>query len=288
MTVVREGSLRKAADRLGISQVVVSEHVRALEDRLGEQLLDRRAGGPATVNEAGRRAEAGANIILSSVGDLIEEFGGSIRQREITVAVHPFIFRNCHEPVAKLKERWPELRLKFDFDNHTPEQLLSMINQREIDMAVFFALEESDAPRSEFAYEEPLGVFVSPKHPLAQRSLVRGQDLREFPIIHLSKIRALRPLIDRVLKRIGAGGSEVAMETDEFGLILSSVARGQGYVCMFSATESEGDQASGLQMVEIQTPVPALQVRIAYRPMALNDPILSSLRDIFNWRRPDE
>ena len=44
-TVVQEGSMAKAASRLGISQPAVSEVIAALEDALGVRLFDRNARG---------------------------------------------------------------------------------------------------------------------------------------------------------------------------------------------------------------------------------------------------
>ena|SRR5215203_1211699 len=45
LTVVQEGSMAKAASRLGISQPAVSEVIAALEDALGVRLFDRNTRG---------------------------------------------------------------------------------------------------------------------------------------------------------------------------------------------------------------------------------------------------
>src|SRR2546428_13394458 len=51
--VAELGSFSRAADALSLTQPTVSEHVRALEDELGVQLLDRLGRG-ATPTHAGR------------------------------------------------------------------------------------------------------------------------------------------------------------------------------------------------------------------------------------------
>ncbi|RYD81720.1 MAG: LysR family transcriptional regulator, partial [Verrucomicrobiaceae bacterium] len=53
--VAREGSLRKAAERLSVSQPSISAQIRLLEDALGEKLF-RRSGRGLHLTDAGRMA----------------------------------------------------------------------------------------------------------------------------------------------------------------------------------------------------------------------------------------
>src|SRR4029453_9533732 len=72
VAVVERRSFSQAAERLGVTQPAVSLQVRALEKRLGTQLLDRsgRRVGPA---EAGWRLYRGAQRLLSLEEQLLEE-----------------------------------------------------------------------------------------------------------------------------------------------------------------------------------------------------------------------
>jgi LysR family transcriptional activator of nhaA len=77
--VAKEGGLRKAAERLRVSQPTISAQIAALEDVLGEQLFWR--GGRALVlTETGHRVLSYAEEIFS----LGEELLASIRQRPTT------------------------------------------------------------------------------------------------------------------------------------------------------------------------------------------------------------
>src|ERR1041385_6958335 len=62
--VVLNRSFSKAAERLGVTQPAVSLQVRALEKRVGAQLLDR-SGRRVEPTEAGRRLYAGAQKLLA-------------------------------------------------------------------------------------------------------------------------------------------------------------------------------------------------------------------------------
>src|SRR5918999_1772376 len=71
-TVVERKSFSQAADRLGVTQPAVSLQVRALEKRLGTQLLDR-SGRRVEPTEAGLRLYRGAQRLLALEEQLLEE-----------------------------------------------------------------------------------------------------------------------------------------------------------------------------------------------------------------------
>src|SRR3954464_4469106 len=74
--VVERRSFSLAAERLGVTQPAVSLQVRALEKRLGTQLLDRaRGGGEPT--EAGLRLYRGAQRLLALEVQLVDEVAGA-------------------------------------------------------------------------------------------------------------------------------------------------------------------------------------------------------------------
>jgi DNA-binding transcriptional LysR family regulator len=70
LTVAREGSVTKAAAKLGVSQSALSQTVRAVEERIGLRLLDRNTRS-VSATQAGMR-------LLESVAPRIEEIRGEI------------------------------------------------------------------------------------------------------------------------------------------------------------------------------------------------------------------
>src|SRR5207249_3566316 len=70
--VVERESFSQAAARLGVTQPAVSLQVRALEKRLGRQLLDR-SGRRVVPTEAGLRLYRGAQKLLALEEQLVEE-----------------------------------------------------------------------------------------------------------------------------------------------------------------------------------------------------------------------
>src|SRR5918993_261645 len=70
--VVDRKSFSQAAERLGVTQPAVSLQVRALEQRLGQTLLDR-SGRRVEPTEAGRRLYRSAQKMLALETQLFEE-----------------------------------------------------------------------------------------------------------------------------------------------------------------------------------------------------------------------
>lgn len=277
--VTRHGSFRQCAEHLGMSQVSISEHIRALEERLGRKLFDRRPGGPATLTEAGQAASIRVNAILADIGDFVSEMGGN-GNRRITIAMHAFLMRNLHDRLRTFEESRAELEVKLDIGDHATSDLLERIADRRLDLAYIYALQSSDAPGTTYLRDEELAIYVGADHPLQHSGTVTAADLRKIPAILLSPRNPLRVLIDRALAAIGAGGAPIDVETDDYGFLLHSVRRNQGFACMFLAAEQELALSSGFKRIVLETPLPPLQVRLATRRTSAEDACLQELKKL--------
>jgi DNA-binding transcriptional LysR family regulator len=165
----------------------------------------------------------------------------------------------------------------------TVERLVERVNSRELDLAYFFAFDGQRVPDSEIVRVEPLALFVSPKHPLAQLPVVTPEDVRATPAIQLGPDNLLRKLVDRALEQAGVGGSPIALETDEYGLMLTWLQRNHGFACMFTSV-TEDSQTSGLVSLHLENPLPALQVCRLMRHSARHDPLAQALGDALTKR----
>ena len=82
--VAREGSLRKAAERLSVSQPSISAQIRLLEDALGEKLF-RRSGRGLHLTDAGRMAYGYAEEIFTLGRELVGALKGTGSDRPMRV-----------------------------------------------------------------------------------------------------------------------------------------------------------------------------------------------------------
>ena len=87
-TVVREGGISKAADKLRLSQPTISAQVKMLEDALGERLFERK-GRTLVLTDVGRVVDRYADEIFTVGQELLETLKGrpSGRAPQLTVGV---------------------------------------------------------------------------------------------------------------------------------------------------------------------------------------------------------
>ncbi len=85
VAVVRQHSLTRAAAELGISQPAVSAHLKALEKRFGDRLLDRGVKG-AHLTPLGAEVYARALVLLEELQGLDELAAGESRSIPVSLA----------------------------------------------------------------------------------------------------------------------------------------------------------------------------------------------------------
>src|SRR4029450_979716 len=73
--VVERKSFSEAAERLGVTQPAVSQQIRSLEERVGQQLLDR-SGRRVEPTEAGNRLYRSPQRLLALERQLLDEVAG--------------------------------------------------------------------------------------------------------------------------------------------------------------------------------------------------------------------
>lgn len=278
--VVRDGSFRRSAAKLGVSQVSISEHVRMLERRLGVELFDRQPGKAPTLTEKGVRTHRQIVEILAAVDDLVASTGntGPSQAQQINLAVHSFLMRDLPAKLAQFRAAHPEIELRADSALHSQEEILQLVAARKLDLAWFFALD--DVPNTQFVRNERLAVFVGKDHPLASAATVTAEQLAACPAIQLTDHDPLHALVNRALISIGLQNRAIGVETDDFGLILGTVQRCYGYACMFENTFAQEEASFGLVQLKMDRQLPPLQVRLARRPMAQSDPLLTELAEL--------
>lgn len=267
--IVGQGSFRRCADHLGISPEAVSANMRALEVQLGYPLFERHAGGPATLSAGGERAYRHASNILDDLGHLYDR-SARAGPHKIAVGAHPYIMRYLQGGIDAFRADHPDVVIELDLDGGSALGFPEKADRRMIDLGYYFAFGEGDKELSALTApvgQEPLAIFVARSNPLAGKLAVGIDDLAALPVIHLSHRTSLRPLIDRALGAYGLDGSPVAMETDDYGHILTSVRRGQGYVCMFASVQDDGNEIDGLSSLAMERPLPSLQIRRVARSL---------------------
>ena len=150
--LAQEGSMTRAAERLGIRQPSVSQQVSRIEAAAGAKLV-RFVGGEMRLTAAGEFLAAEADAVLAAAdrarAGLAEHARG--RRRRLAVGTLPSLARNLLVPAfARMLEagRGAGDETLFDVLEMTPREAIGRIEAREIDAALIsgYAAETPLAP----------------------------------------------------------------------------------------------------------------------------------------------
>ncbi len=272
----RSGSFRACAEDLGLSQVVISTHIRAIEKHLGIALFERRSGLAAELTERGRHAHERMAAILADIDDLGRELAEPRGRRVLRFTTYSFLLLKNEDRLDVFRNGHPNVDLVIDIQPPDTAALANRVQRGDVDCACFFALDASDVPQSRLIGTTELAIYVGSGHPLASVRGVTGEMLCDHPRIALPPSDPQRTLTDRALAAIDGAAPQIAMETDALALMLHTVRRNSAWICMFA--ETIDDNFPGLRRLDLARPLPPVEVRLLTRPSARHDPALRDLQ----------
>jgi DNA-binding transcriptional LysR family regulator len=245
-TVVERRSFSQAAERLGVTQPAVSLQVRALEKRLGAQLLDR-SGRRVEPTEAGWRLYRGAQRMLALEDQLVSELaataegdlsgelvlGASTGPAAIVVPVVLCEFQRAHQGVRVF------LTVS---DTHT---VIERVAARELELGIVGASRRHRGVRFEPFFSDQVILACPPGHRFAGRT-VTLDELREETLILMQEGAGVRQILEDSLRRLGVRLRDLDVRL-ELGLqesVRRAVEAGYG-VTFISRTAIESDLEAG-------------------------------------------
>ena len=201
--VVERKSFSQAAERLGVTQPAVSLQIRALEKRLGRQLLDR-SGRRVEPTEAGLRLYRGAQRLLALEEQLVAEVGeddaGELRGRlEIGSSTGP---GGGILPLllCEFQRRNPKVTVALSvFDTQT---VVELVAERELELGVVGATPRHRSVVYEPLFRDEVILACPPAHRFARRT-VSLEELRSEPLILMQEGAGVRQVIDDALRKAG-------------------------------------------------------------------------------------
>src|SRR5215470_1877003 len=245
--VVERKSFSQAAERLGVTQPAVSLQVRALEKRLGTQLLDR-SGRRVEPTEAGMRLYRGAQRLLALEEQVVAEVGLEAAGDELTGAFEIGASTGpggivVAQLLCEFAELHPGLRVTlWVFDTQT---IVERVAGRELELGVVGAARRHRGVAFEPFFRDPVVLVCPPGHPFAGKT-VTLDELREANLIAMQEGAGVRQLLEDELRREGTRLRDLGVRL-ELGLqesVLGAVRAGYG-VTFISRRSVEADLAAG-------------------------------------------
>jgi DNA-binding transcriptional LysR family regulator len=261
--VVEKSSFSQAAERLGVTQPAVSLQVRALEERLGQTLLDR-SGRRVEPTEAGLRLYRSAQRMLALEEQLYDEVADESGGLQGTLAIGASTGPGAHLVpllLCEFQRAHPELHVALSiWDTHTVSEKVA---QRELELGVVGALRRNRSLEFEPLVRDEIVLAVPPGH-RAAGGTVSVDELREETVIAMQEGAGVRQVVDEELRRAGLRVRELEPRL-ELGLqesVKSAVAAGFG-VTFISRTAIEGELAAGtLALARVEGLDPARQIYV--------------------------
>ena len=244
--VVERRSFSQAAERLGVTQPAVSLQVRALEKRLGTQLLDR-SGRRVAPTEAGLRLYRGAQRLLALEQQLVEEVAGDEEGElhgtlEIGASTGPggSVMATL---LCEFQERNPGVHVALSvFDT---QRVIEAVANRELELGVVGAAPRHRGVQFEPFFRDEVILVVPPKHAFAGKTVTLEQ-LRGEKLIVMQEGAGVRQVIEEELRGAGVRLRDLDVRL-ELGLqesVKTAVQRGFG-VSFISRASVEAEIAAG-------------------------------------------
>lgn len=265
LAAARNGSLRRAADELAVSQPTLTAQLARAEKTLGVTLFERTRSG-ARLTPAGRRLEPQARRVLEAMDELVAAAdanrgnGTGTYRLGVKATVGPYllprILTNLHSRYADLKlhvredsvQRLEEGLLRGDYDMILTAQPL---NSQELD--------------AENLLREDIRLVLPLDHPLAGKARLTGRDLAGQQILTTEEGHLFSRQIEQVCARLGA---EVLRDYQGTSLdaLRVMVVMGMGLAFLPALyIDSEIDDDSGLAVRTLEDESIARILALAWR-----------------------
>jgi DNA-binding transcriptional LysR family regulator len=263
--VVERRSFSQAAERLGVTQPAVSLQVRALEKRLGTQLLDR-SGRRVEPTEAGLRLYRGAQRLLSLEEQLLEEIAGEA-EGELTGELRLGASTGPAAVVVPLllcefQRAHPEVRIALTVSD--TQSIVDRVASRDLELGIVGAARRQRAVRFEPLLEDEVILACPPGHPFAGRTITLDE-LRAENLIVVQEGAGVRQIVEDELRALGTRLRDLDVRL-ELGLqesVRSAVQAGYG-VTFISRTAVEPELAAGtLSAARVQGLEPRREISLA-------------------------
>lgn len=252
-SVVELGGVGVAAEKLFVSQPVVTAHLRSLEQRLGTKLFYRK-GHHIHLTESGLVVHTWAQTVLGRSRELDKHLEGLLDGRQGTVVIGASMSVGCYRLpnlVWRFKSANPgaEIRLNITDTEHAVEETRT----GELDFAVVVSDDEF-APHGVVA--ERVGtdevVLVGSRGQETGGEEIPIERLAELPFVDAPAGIVRRTFIDKQLSRLGVPDRRVVLELGHPEAMKRASGEGAGVVFLFRSAVEKELRAGTLREIRVE------------------------------------
>jgi DNA-binding transcriptional LysR family regulator len=189
---IRHGSVRAAADQLGVNPSVVSRQIAQLERDLGLPLLERLSRGVRATEAGdllGRRFRQWTSDREDTIAEL-RELQDLHRGHVSIVLGEGFITDLMSGSLRRFWERYPRLTMSLAFGGS--DEIVQAVAEDQCHIGLGYNVKPDPRVRIWLAIRHPICVVARPDHPLVQASQRRLEDIASYPMALLSPNSGVR------------------------------------------------------------------------------------------------
>ncbi|MGL5080964.1 MAG: LysR family transcriptional regulator [Microcoleaceae cyanobacterium] len=254
--IAAEGSFKRAADSLYVSQPAISLQVQNLEKQLNVPLFDR-GGRRAKLTEAGYLLLNYGEKILSlcqetcrAIDDLQNLQGGTL----IVGASQTTGTYLLPRMIGLFRRKYPEVAVQLHV--HSTRRTAWSVANGQVDLAIVGGEVPAELQDSLTIYpylEDELALILPVFHRFAKLEKIEKEDLYKLEFIALDSQSTIRKVIDQVLTRCGIDPRRlrVEMELNSIEAIKNTVQAGLGVAFVSTAAIERELQAGSLHRARI-------------------------------------
>ncbi|GAB7546633.1 LysR family transcriptional regulator [Cupriavidus sp. 8B] len=273
---VNTGSVRGAAERLGVEPSIVSRQIQLLETELGVALLERKGRGivptevAAIVMEHCRDRQASEQALMAR----LDEVNGLQRGDLQLVASEGFVDILMSGVVDEFCRQYPGIRVSLKVAGAS--DAVRAVAHDNAHIGVVFGAPADPAIRVVAARTHPLCVIAWPDHPLArQRKRPALKDVARYPVAMMAPGFGLRQLIQM------AELSENIVLTPSF--VANAILTLKRYVecrlgLTFTSSNSVVKEVARGELVALRTTNPIFEAAQSRLIVRANRPLTSAAR----------
>ena len=248
--IAAEGSFKRAADSLYVSQPAVSLQVQNLEKQLNVPLFDR-GGRRAQLTEAGHLLLNYAEKIITlceetcrAIDDLQNLQGGTL----IVGASQTTGTYLIPRMIGLFRQKYPDVAVQLQV--HSTRRTSWGVSNGQVDLAIIGGEVPGELQESlnimPYADDE-LALILPASHSLAKTEMIEKDDLYKLKFITLDSQSTIRKVIDQVLSRceIETKRLRIEMELNSIEAIKNAVQSGLG-AAFVSTTAIEKELQMGM------------------------------------------
>ncbi|MDH3328613.1 MAG: selenium metabolism-associated LysR family transcriptional regulator [Desulfobulbaceae bacterium] len=245
--VVELKSFTRAAEAVLLSQPTVSEHVRSLEEELGQKLIDRlgREAEPTPVGSMLYKYAVRMLRLQQEAIESVENYGGQLVGRiMIGSGTIPGTYI-LPRIIGQFRKKYSSIHATLRIAGS--QLIASEVLNGKLDMAVVGAKWKEKGLEWQKIFSDRLVLVVNAEHPWAARNQVSLEELKNEPFILRESESGTRKVIDQILENYGidpAGLQEVA-EIGSTEAIKEAVKAGIG-ISILSVRSVEQDVKYGV------------------------------------------